>query len=86
MFQKGMEWVSRKGRNDRKGVPPRWGYDCVVVYYLSKRPDQTFDATSSRKRWRPPGPAYAGSSAPLPSGLVFVPLDSGLLGPPASND
>ena len=26
-------------------MPPRWGYDCVVVYYLSIRPDQTFDGT-----------------------------------------
>ena len=42
----------------RKAVPPRWGYDCVVVYYLSIRPDQT----------------------------SIVLLDSGLLGPPASND
>ncbi|MFZ0616687.1 MAG: hypothetical protein WAN16_09630 [Chthoniobacterales bacterium] len=26
-------------------MPPRWGYDCVVVFYLSIRPDQTFDGT-----------------------------------------
>jgi hypothetical protein len=29
----------------RRTVPPLWGYDEVLVYYLPVCPDQTFDGT-----------------------------------------